>query len=299
MSGKTEDVNPRFSDLDLWSTQDAVEAMYEGQLAAIAATRKALPQISAAADAAAAQLGTSGRLIYTGAGTSGRLAVLDGVELGPTFGWPAERLLYCLAGGEKALVRSVEGAEDNQQDGKEQVADLKVGASDVVIGVAASGRTPFTVATLQEANRLGALSVGISNNAESPLLKEARYPILAETGSELVAGSTRMKAGTAQKSILNMLSTAIMLRMGRIYKGYMIDMVVSNEKLEKRAICMVAEIAGVDMDKAAKSLKAASNNIREAVLLCLGKNLAESRAILEEHNGNLRAVLEASKTNQD
>ena len=140
----------------------------KGQLAAIAATRKALPQISAAADAAAARLGTSGRLIYTGAGTSGRLAVLDGVELGPTFGWPADRLFYCLAGGEKALVRSVEGAEDNREDGAEQISNLQVDEADVIIGVAASGRTSFTVATLQEANRLGALSIGISNNAESP-----------------------------------------------------------------------------------------------------------------------------------
>lgn len=296
MSRKTEDVNPRFSELDLWPTQEAVEAMYEGQLAAIAATRTAIAAIAAAADASATRIGNSGRLIYTGAGTSGRLAVLDGVELGPTFGWPDDRLFYCLAGGEKALVRSVEGAEDDRDDGAKQIADLTVTEKDVVIGVAASGRTPFTLGTLQEANTRGALTVGISNNANSAILSEARHGILAETGSELVAGSTRMKAGTAQKSILNMLSTAIMLRLGRIYKGYMVDMIVSNEKLEKRAISMVAEIANTDTDKAAAALKAADNNIREAILLCLGREPAESRAIIQNHNGNLRAVLEPSKT---
>lgn len=291
MSKMTEDVSRRFSDLDLWITRDAVETMYEGQLAAMAATGAAVKDIAIAADEAASRLEHSGRLIYAGAGTSGRLAVFDGVELGPTFGWPAERLHYCLAGGDGALTLSAEGAEDNAQAGADQIAKLTAGTEDILIGVSACGFTPFTLGALKEANTRGTYTIGIANNPDTPVILEARRGILAETGSELVAGSTRMKAGTAQKAILNMLSTAIMLRLGRVYKGYMVDMFVSNLKLERRATRMVAEIANVTDEVATKALNQSDMHIKTAILVALGTSVENSRTILSENNGDLRLAL--------
>ena len=198
----TENVSQRFSDFDQWATQDMIEAMYDGQLVAIAAIKSATNAIAIAADEATARLGENGRLVYVGAGTSGRLSVQDGVELGPTFGWPEERLVFCLAGGMDAMTKSAEGAEDDLNQGAEQMRKAAVNKNDVVIGVAASGNTPFTLGAIREANALGALTIGITNNPDTSILQEAMHPILAETGSELIAGSTRMKAGTAQKAIL-------------------------------------------------------------------------------------------------
>ena len=291
MQRKTEDVNPRFADLDLWPTGHAVEAMFEGQLDAVAATRAAVPAISKAADAAAARIGAKGRLVYAGAGTSGRLAVMDAVELGPTFGWPAERLCYRLAGGEQALVKSAEGAEDNLADGEGQIAALNVTSADIVICVAASGRTPFTLGVIRAARRFGALTIGITNNPASALLDKADHPILAATGSEVLAGSTRMKAGTAQKAILNMLSTAIMLRLGRIYKGYMVDMTISNAKLSSRAVSMVSEICDVPASAARAALETTDNHIKQAILVCSGLTLKDGQAVLRQHQGDLRAAM--------
>jgi len=296
----TERVSQRFCDLDQWPSVEAVEAMYEGQLAALAATKAALKDIAHAADQAAARLGADGRLIYAGAGTSGRLAVQDGVELGPTYGWPADRLLFCLAGGMAALTQSVEDAEDHARDGRRAIREAGTGGCDVVIGVAASGNTPFTLGVLEEAKASGALTIAIANNANTPILQAAHCPILAETGSELVAGSTRMKAGTAQKAILNMLSTAIMLRLGRIYKGFMVNMVISNKKLRARAINMVCDIAGCRPETADKALDAADGDIKLAVLICLGHDPASSRDILARAQGNLRVALAAQdKAAQD
>lgn len=288
----TEDVSERYADLDKWSAGDAVTAMYEGQLAALASIQPALDDIAAAAEAAADTLGDSGRLVYVGSGTSGRLAVQDGAELAPTFNWPQERVVFCMAGGMSALTRSVEGAEDSADDAMTVIDQHNVGKNDVVIAVAASGRTPFTLGALREARRRGALTIGIGMNAATPILKEADHAILAETGSELVAGSTRMKAGTAQKVILNMISTAIMARLGRVYGGYMVDMVVSNQKLAARAVKIVGDIAGCSADTARAALAASGNNIKEAVLISLGHNRASSSAMLSERGGNLRLVLQ-------
>lgn len=289
----TENVSDRYADFDRWPARDAVEAMYEGQLAALAAIRPALEDVANAAEAAASTLGERGRLIYVGSGTSGRLAVQDGAELSPTFNWPSERTIFCIAGGLQALTVSVEGAEDSADDAMNTINQHHVGPGDVVIAVAASGKTPFTLGALREARRHGALTIGIANNAATPIMKEADHPILAETGSELVAGSTRMKAGTAQKAILNMISTAIMSRLGRVYKGYMVDMVVSNQKLANRAIAIVSDIAACPADVARRALESTGNNIKEAVLVCLGYTQAASAAMLAEHAGNLRQVLAA------
>ena len=289
----TEYSSVRFADLDTWPTADALEAMYEGQLDALAALKPRIGVMAEACEAAASRLSERGRLVYVGAGTSGRLAVLDGVELRPTYGWPDERLLFCVAGGTDALMRSAEGAEDAADDGGAQLRHASVGTDDVVVALAASGETPFTVGALRQANESGAMTIGIANNADTPVLALADFGILAETGSEPVAGSTRMKAGTAQKAILSMLSTAIMLRLDRVYKGFMVNMVVSNTKLERRAVGMISTIAGCGEQRASSALAEAERDIRAAVLICLGETPESSRIILGEVGGSLRKALAA------
>lgn len=293
----TESVNPRFADIDSWPTTEAVEAMLEGQMSAIASITNQTRQIAAAAETAAARLQDGGRLVYVGAGTSGRVAVQDGVELGPTFGWPDTRLLYLLAGGTDALVHSAEGAEDDADDARSKIDEAAIGRADVVIGVAASGRTPFTIAALKAAKEAGALTVAIANNAGTELLDAADHGLLAATGSEAIAGSTRMKAGTAQKVILNLLSTAIMLRLGRVYRGLMVDMVISNEKLLNRAFGIVRALSNCSEDMAVKAVHLAGNDIKTAVLIALGKDPVEAAALLREHGGILRAAVEALNGN--
>jgi len=291
----TEGVSKRFIDFDQWSSQDAIAAMYEGQLAALAAIKPAMSDIANAADNAAQRLGNDGRLIYVGAGTSGRLAVQDGAELGPTFGWPQDRVVFCIAGGLQALTISAEGAEDISGDGDLQMHAAKVCEKDVVIGVAASGKTPYTLAALQAANTLGAMTIGIANNRNTPILAEGDHAILAATGDELIAGSTRMKAGTAQKAILNMLSTAIMTRLGRVYNGYMVDMVVSNKKLEGRAVKMICDIASCSTAASISSLSQANNNIKTAILIAQGQDAISAKNIVSKAGGDLRKALDLIK----
>jgi N-acetylmuramic acid 6-phosphate etherase len=287
----TEDADPRFSELDAWPLAAAIEAMWDGQMSAVAAVRSALGQITVATDAAAEALKASGRLIYAGAGTSGRVAVQDGTELVPTFSWPPERLIYVLAGGAEAMLNSVEGAEDDAEEGVRQMDAHSVGPHDVVIGVAASGRTPFTVSLLERARERGALTIGVAGNPASALLEASEFPVLLETGSEVLAGSTRMKAGTAQKVALNLISTGIMIRLGRVYKGLMVDMQISNVKLKARAERMVAQIAGCDVGTAEAALSQSGGSIKLAVLLALGKSLDEAGRMLSASGGNLRGVL--------
>ena len=288
----TKNASQRFDSLDLLSTQDALEAMYEGQLMALTAIRPALNSIAQAVDAAARTLATRGRLVYVGAGTSGRIAVQDGAELGPTFGWPDERLLFCMAGGMAALTKSAEGAEDSAQDGRAAINQKTIGPDDIVVGVAASGTTPFTVGAVQQANNLGALTIGIANNPDTPLLHEATHSILIETGNEIIAGSTRMKAGTIQKIVLNMISTAIMVQLGRVYKDMMVNMIVSNKKLDARAVDIVCEITNCSKETSIEALTTANHNIKIAVLIAHGQSLNDSMSLLENATGNLRLALE-------
>lgn len=285
----TEDADPRFCELDAWPLGAAIEAMWDGQMAAVAAVRPALAQITAATEAAANILKDQGRLIYAGAGTSGRVAVQDGTELFPTFNWPSERLVYVLAGGVEAMLNSVEGAEDDAIEGARQMDEASVKPHDVVIGVAASGRTPFTVSLIKRARERGALTIGVAGNAGSALLEACQFPVLLETGSEVLAGSTRMKAGTAQKVALNLISTGIMIRLGRVYKGLMVDMQISNIKLNARAERMVAQIAGCDAGTAEAALSNSGGNIKLAVLLALGRS--EAKELLAKNGDNLRTIL--------
>lgn len=288
----TETVDPRFINVERWPTDLAVEAMLEGQLAAIAALKSQTAAIAGAAEAGAARLNRDGRLIYAGAGTSGRLAVQDGVELGPTYNWPAERLVFLLAGGTEAMLRSVEGAEDKAEDAVAAIEASGVREEDVVIGVAASGRTPFVIGALNAARAKGALTIAISNNAGAPILAGADHAIVAETGAEIVAGSTRMKAGTAQKAALNMLSTAMMLRSGLVHRGLMVNMRVSNEKLLARARRMVATLGDTDEDVAEAALKAANNDLRTAVLVARGLTPVAAVEALASAAGDLGTALQ-------
>ncbi len=290
----TEAVDPRFVDLDAWPLERAMEAMWDGQLEAVTAVRAALPSITEATAAAAKRLKSAGRLIYVGAGTSGRVAVQDGTELGPTFNWPWERVAFVMAGGNGALLKSVEGAEDDAVDGACQMDLSKVNKDDVVIGLTASGGTPFTVAAVARARELGALTIGIANNPETAMLEAAEFPIFLNTGSEVLAGSTRMKAGTAQKAALNLISTGIMLAQGRVYKGLMVNMQPSNAKLKKRAQRMVVQLTGCDEKEAAHALAASGDDIKLAVMIAMGCNKARAVETLLKFGGNLRKALEVS-----
>lgn len=294
----TELIDCRFAEIDQWPTISAVEAMLEGHMAALAAIRSQSEMIAAAADAAANRLGSSGRLIYAGAGTSGRIAVQDGVELYPTFNWPRSRLVFLMAGGMTALVESAEGAEDDAEEGERQVSNNQVGANDVVIGVAASGSTPFTVAVIRAAKERGALTVGLANNIGSQLEAQAEFGICVQTGSEVIAGSTRMKAGTAQKAVLNTLSTAIMLRRGLVFKGMMVNFRISNEKLLARGHAMIRTLSGVDQIAAEHALENAGRRVLPAILIALGADRNEADRLITDNNGNARAAIMAMQTSK-
>jgi N-acetylmuramic acid 6-phosphate etherase len=291
----TEQIDLRYADLDSWSVAEMITAMYEGQLAAAGAVRGALGAIAAAVEDAVPALRHGGRIIYVGAGTSARIGVQDGSELLPTYDWPADRVVFVIAGGLDALVRSIEGAEDNEATGMEAITNAKVGANDVVIGVAASGTTPFTIAALRAAHAAGAVTIAVANNAGAPIFAAARHKILVETGSEAVAGSTRMNAGTAQKIILNLLSTAMMVKMGRVYRGLMVDMRARNAKLRRRAVAIVRQIVGCAEGDAAGHLEQADGDLKLAILLGFGLSRGGAVELLKRHGGNLRAAIDEFK----
>ena len=288
----TEEVSPRFDTLDRWPTADVVDALTGGQLAAAAVVHAARATLVEAADAAARRLAEGdGRLVYVGAGTSGRLAVQDGVELVPTYGWPEARLLYLLAGGEAALLRSVEGAEDDAAAARAAAEGHALGPADVVIAVAASGRTPFAVAATEAAGAAGALTIALANTVPAALLEAAAHPIPLATGPEVVAGSTRLAAGTAQKAALNTLSTAIMVRLGRTHGNLMVDVAARNTKLDARRVAMVRRITGAARAAAEDALLAADGHVKTAVLVVAGDDPATAKARLARHRGHLRAAL--------
>ncbi len=290
----TESVGARYRGLDAWPSRDILDVFTEGQMAASAAVRAAAGQIEAAAEAMTARQRAGGRLVYVGAGTSGRLALLDGVELTPTFDWPSERVVSLLAGGERALVHAVEGAEDDREAGARDIATADVAANDAVIAVAASGSTPYTIAALEAGRARGALGIGIANNPGAPLLAAAEYPILLDTGTEAIGGSTRMKAGTAQKATLNLLSSLVMTRLGRVHDGYMVDLRATNAKLRRRSERMLMEITGTSEEAARDALARCAGRVKPAVLVLKGLTPDAAERALAEAGGNLRIALQKS-----
>jgi N-acetylmuramic acid 6-phosphate etherase len=287
----TERPSPRYSGIDLWEPADVLDAMIEGQFAAVAAAREARFALERAVAAIEARLKHSGRLVYVGAGTSGRLAVQDGAELVPTFNWPQDRLLLLIAGGRDALLRSIEGAEDEVEHGARIVRQNAIDERDALIAVAASGTTPFTLACLREAKRRGALTVGIANNRGTPILNEADHAILLDTDAEPIAGSTRMKAGTAQRIALNMLSSLLMIRLGRVYEGLMVDVQAVNQKLMRRSEEMLLKLTARSPEDVRQALLQANGNVKLAVLLLRGCDMQKAQALLDLANGELRAAL--------
>jgi N-acetylmuramic acid 6-phosphate etherase len=289
----TENRSRRYAGLDAWDPADVLDVLIEGQLAAVAAVRAARRAIERAVIAMEGRLkGSQGRLAYVGAGTSGRLAVQDGAELAPTFSWPRERLLLMIAGEERALLEAVEGAEDDAERGAELVRQHDLGPDDVLIAVAASGTTPFTLACLREGKRRGVLTIGIANNPDTPLLTEADHGIWLDTGPEAIAGSTRLKAGTAQKITLNLLSSLLMIRLGRVYDGLMVDMQPTNRKLVRRSENMLMQLTDRSRAEVQEALKRADGSVKVAMLLLQGRSVAEAKAALAGADGQLRAALE-------
>lgn len=263
---ETELSDPSFRNIDIISPDEVLRALLRSQNEALNAVDIARPSIEAAVQAAIDRLGDHGRLIYCGAGTSGRIGLLDAVELGPTFNWPDERRFVLLAGGETSLWRAREGAEDDGAAGREAIEAIEPQPSDVVLGLAASGRTPFTIAAIETARKAGSLTLGFANNPGAPLLSASEHPILLRTGPEVLAGSTRLAAGTAQKAALNLFSTLLMIRLGKVFRGRMVDMRPTNAKLKQRAGRIVQDVVGCSPDEAARALEAAGGSIREAIL---------------------------------
>ncbi len=288
---RTEHPSPRYSAIDLWDPAEILDAMLEGQFAAVAAVHAARPALERAALGIEERLRAGGRLVYAGAGTSGRLAVQDGAELMPTFSWPPERLVLLMAGGRDALLRAVEGAEDDADDAAALVRRHRIDDKDALIAVAASGTTPFTVACLREAAARGALTIGVANNPNTPLLDEADHPIWLDTGAEPIAGSTRMKAGTAQRVALTLLSSLVMIRLGRVYEGLMVDVQATNEKLVRRSETILTQLTGHSRDRA--RLRQARGSVKLALLLLEGSEPDAARSALEQTGGDLRAAKRA------
>jgi N-acetylmuramic acid 6-phosphate etherase len=287
----TERASPRFSDIDLWDPAEILHALVESQLAAVAAVRPSLPDIARAAETMEVRLRNGGRIVYVGAGTSGRLAVQDGAELIPTFNWPQDRLLLLIAGGKDALFRAAEGAEDEIDHAAKLVRQQNIGGQDVVIAVTASGTTPFTLACTREARRLGAFTIGIANNHDTPILHDADCPIFLDTGPEPIAGSTRMKAGTAQRVALNLLSSLVMIRLGHVHEGLMIDVRATNAKLVERSKGILSRLTGRSNKDINEALGQANGNVKVAVLLLHGCKKDEALHLLDQSQGRLRAAL--------
>ena len=277
-------------DIDLASPREIVRIIQAEDARVADAVERSAEEIASAIDAIAHRLRNGGRLFYIGAGTSGRIAMLDAAELTPTFGVEAGLVQVIIAGGTSAMDQAVEGAEDNAEDAVIAVGDL-VHPTDCLVGIAASGTTPFTVAAVREANRIGALTVGVTSTPGSSLATDATIAIVTDVGAEVIMESSRMKSGTAQKLVLNTISTGVMILLGHVHSNLMVDMPATNTKLRSRAIRMVELAAGVDRETAEHAL-GQSSTVREAIVVASkGLSSEEARLLLETHDGNLRKVL--------
>ena len=288
----TELPSQEHAGLDQYPVTELVDTLIADQFNAVRAVQQAAPSITAAIEAAAPRIAAGGRLIYVGAGTSGRLGVLDGVELYPTFSWPHERALSLLAGGKGAMFQAVEGAEDDRFQGGADLLGLAPQPNDVVLLLAASGNTPYVLGALDAANACGALSIGIANNAGAPVVAGAQIGITLDTGNEIISGSTRLKAGTAQKIVLNTISSAIMVRLHKVYGNLMVDMQPTNAKLVLRAVALTVHATGADEAAARAVLEECGYHVKVAIVALLTKQPVEqARALLDRSDGSVRAAL--------
>ncbi|MFW5393354.1 N-acetylmuramic acid 6-phosphate etherase [Yersinia sp. 2544 StPb PI] len=288
----SESRNPATMELDKFSTLEMLTCFNDEDRKVPEAIRLVLPAIAQAVDLAAESLKQGGRLIYLGAGTSGRLGVLDASECPPTFGVPHGRVIGLIAGGPGALFKAVEGAEDDIALGVRDLQDLKLMATDMVVGLAASGRTPYVIGALRYARQLGCPTAAISCNPDSPIAQEAQVAISPVVGPEALTGSTRMKSGTAQKLVLNMLSTGAMVRLGKVYQNLMVDVKATNVKLVDRACRIVVEATGASRAEAENALSQTEFDVKPAILMILkGVSAEQARQDLQQHNGYLRAAL--------
>ncbi len=288
----TESINEATKNLDLLGTTALVQTLVADHENAVQAVLQASSNIALAVDQAAARLAQGGRLLYAGAGTSGRLAYLDSSELTPTFGWSKELALVAMAGGQSAVFQAVEGAEDDFAAGQQDIFNLQANARDVVIGIAASGGTPYVLGALEAAKIVGALRIGLSNNANAKVLEHADIPVLLETGAEVISGSTRLKAGTAQKIALNTLSSAIMVRLHKVYGNLMVDLQATNIKLVARAVRLTRLATNATDEAATTALQDCNYHVKTAIVMLL-KNVTapEAQNLLEQTKGNVRAAI--------
>lgn len=289
---KTESPSSLHTQLDTYPVEQLVNALVDDQHHAVAAVRAATASIAVAVAAAVPRIRNGGRLVYVGAGTSGRLGLLDSVELYPTFSWPRDRAVALLAGGHEAIYKAIEGAEDNREQGAVDIANARVGGNDVVIVLAASGTTPYALGALAAARLAGAFTIGIANNINAPVAVESDCGITLDTGAEIISGSTRLKAGTAQKIALNTLSSAIMVRLHKIYGNLMVDLKPTNAKLKRRATRLTMLATGCDEHLAEKSLTACGYHVKVAIVM-IKKSMSEKDAIaaLDAAHGNVRVAL--------
>lgn len=289
----TESPSTQHTELDLYATLDLVSAFVEDQINAVNAVRSAGADLARAVDAAVPRMLEGGRLIYVGAGTSGRLGVLDSVELYPTFSWPRERAIGLLAGGTQAMFVAVEGAEDDAAQGARDVQGVHVGPNDVVLLLAASGSTPYVLGALQAARSAGSLTVGFANNPNAPVTRQADIGITLDTGSEVISGSTRLKAGTSQKIALNTFSSAVMVRLNKVFGNLMVDLQATNAKLLRRSVALTMRATGCDEALARTTLLACDNHVKVAVVaIQCGANIATARARLAATGDSVRRALD-------
>lgn len=291
---KTETPSTAHPDLDLYELPQLISAFVEDQLQAVAAVRAAGPQLAQAVAAALPRIQAGGRLIYAGAGTSGRLGVLDSVELYPTFSWPRERALALIAGGQEAMFVAVEGAEDDQAQGARDVQGVNIGPHDVLLALAASGGTPYVLGALEAARGAGALTIAFANNAGAPVTAAAEIGITLDTGPEVISGSTRLKAGSAQKMALNTFSSSLMVRLGKVYGNLMVDLKASNAKLLRRAVALTMRATGADEAQARAVLERCDFQVKVAVVALRRQVSVEAaRQLLDQAQGRVRQALDA------
>jgi len=290
----TEARNPRSQELDAMTTLDVVTAMNEEDRGVADAVQRVLPQIAAAVDEIAARMHKGGRLIYVGAGTSGRLGVLDAAECPPTFSADPAQVVAQMAGGPGAMMKAQEGAEDRPELGAEELRAHEVGPKDCVVGIAASGRTPYVIGALDYARSVSALTIAVTMNPGSALGSSAMISIEVATGPEVLTGSTRLKAGTATKMVLNMLSTGAFVRLNKVYGNLMVDLQATNEKLRERSVRIVAEAAGCEVDEARAQLEACDGEVKAAIVAKVkGVEPHVARTLLFTHDGSVRLALNA------